>query len=342
MELKYTKALLPGMFFEYDCVIIPGFGGFVCNERPAWYDEENEEMVPPSRDVLFNPNLTHNDGLLAQEIIRTTGVTYSKAMALAEEEASFIASKLKAGNTVEIPGVGRLYSGEDGVNRFTPSSELVRTLSSFGHSRIPLAKLAADPVVETGPTTPAPSNTETPVIPFRRKLVRAAAMLSFPLAIGAILGGTYLATDNNNSGIMLSFFPEPEAIISTFSPSEGTELDDLIVGEEGEVNDLNIVYVDPAPESTNEPEPTPEPTPTPPPAPQINFLIVGGAFSIEENAQTLANELKKEGYEPSFHYQSHNNLHLVVLGEFEEEERARKAMAKARKNGRTASWLKRL
>ena len=37
-----------------------------------------EEMVPPPRDVLFNPNLTHNDGLLAQEIIRSTGLTYMK------------------------------------------------------------------------------------------------------------------------------------------------------------------------------------------------------------------------------------------------------------------------
>ena len=159
-------------------------------------------------------------------------------------------------------------------------------------------------------------------------------MLSLPLAIGAILGGTYLATDNNNSGIMLSFFPESDAIIATFSPSERTELDDLIVVEEGEENDLNIVYVDPSP--------TPEPTSTPPPAPKVNFLIVGGAFSIEENARTLAKELKQEGYEPSFHYQSHNNLHLVVLGEFEEEDRARNAMAKARMNGRTASWLKKL
>ena len=322
------------MFFDYDCVIIPGFGGFVCNERPAWYDEENEEMVPPSRDVLFNPNLTHNDGLLAQEIIRTTGVTYSDAMALAEEESSFISSKLKAGNTVEIPGVGRLYSGEDGVNRFTPDAELVRTLSSFGHSRIPLAKLATDTVFETNPTTPVPSSKETPVIPFKRKLVRAAAMLSFPLAIGAILGGTYKARDNNNSGIMLSFFPEPDAIVSTFSPSEGTELDDLIVGEQDDENDLNIVYVDP--------DPTPEPPSPEPPAPKIKFLIVGGAFSIEENAKTLANELKHEGYKLSFHYQAHNKLHLVVLGEFEEEDIARKAMAKARKNGRTSSWLKKL
>ena len=60
MEYKYTRALLPGMFLDYDCVIIPELGGFVCNERTAWYDEDKEEMVPPSRDVLFNPNLVYN------------------------------------------------------------------------------------------------------------------------------------------------------------------------------------------------------------------------------------------------------------------------------------------
>ena len=43
MEFKYTRALLPGMFLDYDCVIIPELGGFVCNERTAWYDEDKEE-----------------------------------------------------------------------------------------------------------------------------------------------------------------------------------------------------------------------------------------------------------------------------------------------------------
>ena len=57
---------------------------------------------------------------------------------------------------------------------------------------------------------------------------------------------------------------------------------------------------------------------------------------------TLANELKVEGYNPTFHYQSHNKLHLVALGEFEKEDVARNAMAKARRSGRKASWLKKL
>ena len=336
MELKYTRALLPGMFLDYDCVIIPGFGGFVCNERPAWYDDEKEEMVPPSRDVLFNPNLTHNDGLLAQEIIRLTGLTYTEAMSLAETEAEFIASELKAGNTVEIAGVGRLYSSEDGINRFAPAAELVRTLSSFGHSRIPLAKLkpAQQPIQQQGQ-----DKEETPVIPMvplRKKVARVAAILAIPIAAGTIIGGAYIAQGDNGSNTMLSLFPAPETIISTFSPSDDAQIfeSEEVITEEV----LEIEYVDPAPEVVEEEEEVIIEEVIP----QVNFLIVGGAFSIEENAHTLASQLREEGYNPTFHYQSHNNLHLVALGEFESEADARATMAQARRSGRTASWLKRL
>ncbi len=75
---------------------------------------------------------------------------------------------------------------------------------------------------------------------------------------------------------------------------------------------------------------------------EVNFLIVGGAFSVEENAINLVSTLKKEGFNATLHFQNHNKLHLVALGEFETEVEARSALEKARKAGRKASWLKRL
>ncbi len=335
MELKYTRALLPGMFLDYDCVILPGFGGFVCNERSAWYDDEREEMVPPSRDVLFNPNLTHNDGLLAQAIIRFTGLSYSEAMELAEVEAAFIATELLKGNQIDIQGVGRLYSGEDAVNRFTPDAELVRTLSSFGHSRIPLAKLQAKPA-EKPLEKQKKERGVIPMQPLVRRITRVAATLAIPLAVGAIIGGTYLVTDNKQQNTLLSLFPSPDAIISSFNPSESSALVELESVTSKETDELNIEYIEE--EIVVEEDVVVKLTPSP----QINFLIIAGAFAIEGNAHTLADELRKEGYFPTFHYQKHNKLHLVALGEFTEEHAARKQMLKARKAGRTASWLKKL
>ncbi|MGY8916707.1 MAG: HU domain-containing protein [Flavobacteriales bacterium] len=340
MDFKYTRNLLPGMFLDYDCVIIPGLGGFVCNGRSAWYDEENEEMVPPSRDVIFSPNLIHNDGLLAQEIMRASDLTYSESMKHVDAEASQMIAQLLQGKAVEIPRVGRLYAGEDGVNRFLPDPELVRVLRSFGHARIPLSKL--EEVALENSTKKAAR-----IIPInstlRVKIARVAAVIAVPIA----LGGAWMLSDESNSNTLLSVFPalNTHAIVSTFSPSNGS---DLFESEESEVvEEMNIVY------STEEPVLVIEPVENAPielvvpevkaeVKTEVNFLIVGGAFSVEENAINLVSTLKKEGFNATLHFQNHNKLHLVALGEFETEVEARSALGKARKAGRKASWLKRL
>jgi hypothetical protein len=325
MDFKFTRNLLPGMFLDYDCVIIPGLGGFVCNGRSAWYDEENEEMVPPSRDVIFNPNLIHNDGLLAQEIMRARDLSYSEAMKYVEEEASFMVRQLTEGKPVEIARVGRLYSGDDGVTRFLPDSELVRVLSSFGHARIPLSKLV--------------EKKEKKVVPIHSPLVvkiaRAAAVIALPI----VLGGAWILSDSSNSSTLLSVLPtfDTEAIVSTFMPSEGSAL--FNTSNEEITETIEIEYATEEvdlllSENKEEEEETL--------AIQMNFLIIGGAFSIEENALNLAETLKLEGFNPTHHYQNHNKLNLVALGEFETESSAREALKEARKKGRTASWLKRL
>ena len=353
MDFKYTRALLPGMFLDYDCVIIPELGGFVCNERTAWYDEDKEEMVPPSRDVLFNPNLVYNDGLLAQEIMRAKGLDYAEAMKLVASEASHMIEALKSGRPIEIPRLGRLYTSDDGLVRFLPDAELVRMLGSFGHARIPLATLeiTSDAPVIVAPITEAPvtepSDTkvapETKVIPLRVRLARVAAVVAIPLA----LGGAWMLTEPESSNTLMSVFPSlnTDVVVSSFIPSDNSM--PVISDAASEVTDdvLVINYApDPIPaalpiaieipvvEETVVEEPVvPQ---------QINFLIVGGAFSIEENAKSLANTLRKEGYSPTQHYQSHNKLYLVALGEYESERTARADLAKARKSGRTATWLK--
>jgi cell division septation protein DedD len=342
MEFTYTRALLPGMFLDYDCVIIPELGGFVCNERTAWYDEDKEEMVPPSRDVLFNPNLVYNDGLLAQEIMRAKGLDYTEAMKLVASEASNMIEALKSGRPIEIPRLGRLYTSDDGLVRFLPDAELVRMLGSFGHARIPLATreltsvlpVIVAPVIEAPVTPPSDKKVvpEPKVIPLRVRLARVAAVVAIPLA----LGGAWMLTEPESSNTLMSVFPSlhTDVIVSSFTPSDNS-IPVISDNASEEIDDALVINYAP------DPIPVAPPVLAPPVVPQqINFLIVGGAFSIEENAKSLAKTLRKEGYSPTQHYQSHNKLYLVALGEYESERTARADLAKARKSGRKATWLK--
>ena len=67
------------LLFLHDCVIIPDFGGFICNYRSAYIDETTGVICPPGKDILFNRNLTHNDGLLVNWIADKENISYDKA-----------------------------------------------------------------------------------------------------------------------------------------------------------------------------------------------------------------------------------------------------------------------
>ena len=56
------------LFVHHDCIIIPGFGGFILNYRPAEISDHQNFFRPPGKDISFNKSLIHNDGLLINKI----------------------------------------------------------------------------------------------------------------------------------------------------------------------------------------------------------------------------------------------------------------------------------
>jgi len=240
--------VLPGMFWDHDCVMLPGLGGFVCNPRSAWYDEAKRQIVPPSRDVLFNPRLTTNDGLVANELMAKHGATYPDALQAVEGLVAQVQSDLDAGDTVELPGLGKLYREEDSQLRFMADVEFERMLQSFGHASIPLAErvaLAAVPHAEapapasldasaTQPATEpmqAPVREDARVIPFRVKLGRAAAAVAIPLT----LAGAYLLSDPAGTETLLGSNPLWNAVpvTATYAPvTHDVAVDGWAVGTE--------------------------------------------------------------------------------------------------------------
>ena len=392
-------SVLPGMFWDHDCVMLPGLGGFVCNPRSAWYDEAKRQIVPPSRDVLFNPRLTTNDGLVANELMAKHGITYRDALKAVEALVERIQGDLDGGSTVELPGLGKLYREEDGQLRFMADVEFERMLRSFGHASIPLvARSVAAPTPVTAPAVApalataeprkAPTRPEPRVVPFRIQLGRAAAAIAIPLT----LAGAYLLSDPAGTETLLGANPLWNAVpvTATYAPAERPALDSWSATDEAEPVETVAEFVertnwegllefdleagrpaagglridvpvtpeptpkptpDPVVESTPEPTSAAEPIPTPEPEPvvkpvaapaPVNFLIVGGAFGVKENAEKLAASMEAEGFETSLHYQAHNSLTVVAMGGYATEEEAREALANARGRGHEKAWLKRL
>ena len=56
------------LLYDHNCVIIPGFGGFITNYKSADFDHQNNVVLPARKVVAFNQSLVENDGLLIRVI----------------------------------------------------------------------------------------------------------------------------------------------------------------------------------------------------------------------------------------------------------------------------------
>lgn len=367
LTFEEVVRVLPGMFWDNDCVMLPGLGGFVCNPRSAWYDASKRQMVPPSRDVLFNPRLTTNDGLVANELMAKYGATYREAIEALEGMVGKVNRELKEGSSVDLPGIGRLYMEADGLLRFVTDAEFERLLRSFGHASIALSpKAQSDPspakVVAFPAQDPPASETDGS---WRIQLGRAAAAVAIPLT----LAGAWLLSQPSGSDTLLGSNPlwnavplaavytpweesmDVEVFLLTPEPAEDlksfverTEWEGLLEFdlELGAPKAGGLRVMLPIPEPTPDPAPTEAPSAVASVPAPVRFLIVGGAFSVKENAQNLAGQLGSEGFDTSLHFQTHNQLTVVAMGGYAEETEARTALAQARAKGHAKAWLKRL
>ena len=100
---------IESLLLDNDCVIVPELGGFIAHYQSAYYVEEERIFIPPTRKVGFNPQLTMNDGLLAQSYMQVYHTDYSDAMNRISEKVNTLKDTLYKGETVELHGIGALH-----------------------------------------------------------------------------------------------------------------------------------------------------------------------------------------------------------------------------------------
>jgi hypothetical protein len=340
-------------------VVVPGLGGFVFHALPARYDSAALVLHPPGREVVFNPRLIHNDGVLAHALVVHAGMTYASALAAVEEEAAAMRRELTAGGTVVLDGVGRLYR-EEGVVRFVADAELEWILRSYGLQRLPLAPLVpqrtlVEPIVAASEVLGVP---EIPVVPFRRRLLRAAAVLALPATVGGALwlssgasgeqfGWTVAPVDAVSSYIprfsveaLTLPAPHTEAVFADAWPSDADELRFHFRSEQVSDHGVRIVRSPSAPVPAVSAEPiTQEESPR---AAAVDaFEVVIGAFAQTANADRLASRLEQQG-QPARTALRSDGLTLVVWGGYADAAAAEAGLAAAADAGFTGAWVRRI
>lgn len=127
---------------DNDCVILPGFGGFIAHVVPAYYVSEENLYYPPSRSISFNTAITMNDGLLAQSYMRSYNVDYAQAVYLVDVAIEKLRDKLDEEGSVAIPRIGTIKQDIYQTIQFVAEEAGVSSPLHFGLGTFAISTLA--------------------------------------------------------------------------------------------------------------------------------------------------------------------------------------------------------
>ena len=117
--MQAISSYIEFLLTQSDCVVIPGFGGFILQEQVASFCS-NGNILPPSKVASFNPAMHFNDGLLTNLIMVDRGISFSQANNLVETFAKDIVEELKSSRTVEMGTIGSFSMNESQQIVFSP------------------------------------------------------------------------------------------------------------------------------------------------------------------------------------------------------------------------------
>lgn len=135
MEIsQHIKDLL----FTHDRVILSGFGAFIAKYSPAKIDKKTNTMSPPGKEIIFDPKVTKDGGLLESHIAKYDKVSQADAEKQILEYVKTVKSKLNSGKKVKFPELGTFTKIKDDqiIFLYQPTGNLL--LNSYGLPKISL------------------------------------------------------------------------------------------------------------------------------------------------------------------------------------------------------------
>jgi nucleoid DNA-binding protein len=267
-------AFIRELLFSHDCVIIPGFGGFIGNYTPARIDKSDNTFHPPVKQISFNRNLNHNDGLLIGRVSESAGLNYADARNIVEEFARDLSARLAKCEKIVFDHIGSFVNNHEGNVQFEPDREANYHLNSYGLTTFQFMPLEGYDVrkriLKHGDKDPVRQ------VSIRKYLWRAAVII--PL-LGVMIA-VPLKTDLFKTKVQST----------NLNPLASVELETNRAAVEKSIKADSlppvISFVSKDNPSVTAPQPAEE------------FCIIAGSFKSEENAAGLMKKLSEDGYTP--------------------------------------------
>jgi hypothetical protein len=321
------------LLYKHDCVIVPGFGGFVATYAPAKIHPVTHTFYPPSKNILFNSKLTRDDGLLTDYISQKNKILYNEAknqLALATWQ---IRSRLERNERVFLKYVGSLQLEPEGRIIFEPDGTINFLDDSFG-----LTSFVSSPIVRKGfkklheqefidrrDGRPGIKKSSRKVAAYVAVILLLFAagwyginqgLFRFELTEQANMAKLPESTPKKPAGG--SFKPDPVPVTIPLKDVDFTEsdLDETEADRVGEADQpVEVVVSLPL------------------------YHVIGGAFSNEINAEKLLFALRQKGFNALRSGLSPSGLHMVSYLATQDKDEALLNLAIIRKDENPSAWL---
>lgn len=316
-----TENYISELFFSYDCIIIPEFGGFVASYAPASIHPTQHTFTPPHKKIVFNKSLVNNDGLLAHHIAVSENISFSQAMEKINLLVIELNSKLKNGSKAELKDIGTLFPDVEKNICFEPSNTINYLTEGFGLSPF------QSPAVKRGSYPEGLSKTfkDREALPLKSARVNIKKYVAFALTAPLIFAMIWvpLKTDLLHNVNYNSLNPFQKSI-ALYTPR--TIMPEVIRKED--LSSSVIVKSDTPSEKIEA-------------LAQVNhFHIVGGCFELLSNAENFVSSMNAKNTSASIIGKNKNGLHIVSLGEFSSRKEAYLQLENIRKTNPDAWMLK--
>ena len=128
--MKFNNHIYP-LLKEYNCVVIPNFGSFVCRNISAKFSENHTQLLPPNKEIVFNKNLKENDGVLIKTISDLRNISYSESEKKINSWVKKINKKINSGKSISFQNIGLLKKVDKNFI-FEPNRNSIFLKSSYG------------------------------------------------------------------------------------------------------------------------------------------------------------------------------------------------------------------
>jgi len=307
------------LLYRYNCVVVPGFGAFLTQKNSARINHITNTFSAPNKSIVFNRQLTTNDGLLVSYVSDSEKISFESALIEIEQQVKSWQQILVQETSLNLKNIGSLSKNAEDKILFQPASEPNYLTSSFGLSNfnsLPVTReVLKEEVVELEENIPfviSPERRETKG--FRPYLKYAAILLlAFSTGVTGFRAYQQQRTNEQVARQDAQEYVTKQIQEATFFDLSPLELPTVTVEASSAISPKVFEG-------------------------EMHY-IVAGAFRVKDNANRKIAQLKAQGFNAAYYGTNAYGLHMVTYDSYSNSTDALIALREIKRTESKDAWL---